>query len=215
MTTKSDVDVTAVETLLADLRTKTIAGHITLADLQWFLALTRDELDELMEADEEEADEPEQVPTILQLLPCSPLTVAATDGTETIPNAKSVFPGYLDSDFRNWDADEASGPTPELLVAVHEMVQDATFAQIFSSLGTDKEKLCLTHSQIIDFVKTHRQHLRIDGYASFFLFKSKGSFFVADVYFGDDGRLKVLVRRFANVYVWDGESRHRVVVPQL
>lgn len=41
------------------------------------------------------------------------------------------------------------------------------------------------------------------------------SFFVANVNFDDDGRLKVNVNQFANDNVWNGENRHRVVVPLL
>lgn len=39
-------------------------------------------------------------------------------------------------------------------------------------------------------------------------------FFVANVNVNDDGRLKVNVNRFSNDNVWNGDNRHRIVVPK-
>lgn len=41
------------------------------------------------------------------------------------------------------------------------------------------------------------------------------SVFVANVNVNDDGSLNVNVNRFSNDNVWNGENRHRVVVPRL
>jgi hypothetical protein len=140
------------------------------------------------------------------------LIIPATTGEKTIAKSSDVFPGRIDSDFKNWNLDNPGEKTEELKVKVQEMDKDATFAQIF----TKPEEICLTQSQIIYFCEGFPQQLRTDGYATFFLFKEKnGEYFVADVYFGDAGRLKVLVYRLSHDSVWFAEYRSRVVLPQL
>lgn len=142
------------------------------------------------------------------------LTIDAVDGTEILADAKDVF-ASIDSDFKNWGTDEPGQSTDEMPVDVHEMENDATFSQMFGELNADVKKLCFTQHQIKNFVKKHRKWLRADGYATFFLFESKGNFFVADVHFDSDVKLDVYVLRLGHSRVWDAENRHRVVVPRL
>ncbi len=212
--TKTDaLTVTELDTLIATLRDQVLSGGMTIDQLHWFIELDSVERESLMEGAGKES---EATPTtILKLLSTQPIMLDATDGTATIPNAGDVFTGYIDPDFKDWGADEASSPTPEMKAVVHEMTQNATFKQMFDSLSAETKKLCMTQSQIIEFVKAHREHLRTDGYATFFLFKSKGKFFVAYVSFVDRGRLKVRVRRFERGSAWYADVRPRVVVPQL
>ena len=145
------------------------------------------------------------------------LTVDAVDGTEILADAKEkdVFSGGIDSDFINWEADEPDRSTVETPVDVYEMTQDATFSQMFGDLSSDVRRLCLTQHQIKNFVKKHRSWLRTEGYATFFLFESKGHFFVAFVIFNSTDKLNVDVNRFEYSSVWHAGSRHRLVVPRL
>ena len=142
------------------------------------------------------------------------LELDSTDGKETMAKAGDLFTGYLDSDFKSYGTDVKSGPTEKANVQVHEMIKDGTFAQIFGGLSDDLDALCLSQAQIIQFVKKHRKWLRSDGYATFFLFKVNGEFFVAhvDVY---GGGLGARVHGFSYDFVWGAGYRHRVVVPQL
>jgi hypothetical protein len=142
------------------------------------------------------------------------IIIDACDGSETLANAKETFKVDIDGDFKNWGTNKPGKVTEETAVAVHEMVKDATFAQMFGSLGTDLDKLCLTQHQIKNFCKKHSNWLRADGYATFFLFKVEDQFFVARV-FVNSGGLLVSVRRFGHDYVWPAEYALRVVVPQL
>ena len=151
---------------------------------------------------------------ILHLLTEEPLTIGPTDGSEILANADDVF-SYIDPDFRGWKADEPGEATGAVPAKVYELAQNADFAKMFGTLSGDTAKLCLTQAQIKAFVKQHRNWLRTDGYATFFLFKSNGKFFVAVVYFYGVGRLKIDVGHFEDDYVWDAEDRHRLVVPQL
>jgi len=138
------------------------------------------------------------------------LVLDATDGTRTLAKAKDVF-DYIDSDFKNWSTDEQGQPTAETPVDVYEMTRDASFSQMFGGLN----KFCLEQHQIINFVEKYRRWLQIDGYGTFFLFESKGNFFVANVYMRSDGRLHASVTQFEYSHVWHAESHHRVVVPKL
>lgn len=142
------------------------------------------------------------------------LMLDAVDGTATLFEAKDVF-AWRDPDFENWEANESGRATSETPVEVRELVGDATFAQMFGELNVDVRKLCLTQHQIKEFVQRHRNWLRTEGYATFFLFESKRHFFVAYVNFHSDGSLYVYVFRFEHDFVWHAERRHRVVVPRL
>ncbi|MEK7185703.1 MAG: hypothetical protein AAB726_03705 [Patescibacteria group bacterium] len=142
------------------------------------------------------------------------LTLKPADGKRTIAKANKVF-GYIDSDLKGYGTDVPSEARGETEVVVHEILEDSTFEQMFGSLSASLDNLCFTQDQIIGFVETHRKWLRTDGYATFFLFKVNGKFFVAYVDLLDDGRLKVDVYRFSDDDVWSAGYRPRVVVPQL
>jgi hypothetical protein len=143
------------------------------------------------------------------------LAIDAADGSEILAEAREMFPGGIDSDFKNWGADERGLATAETPVEVYEMMKDATFSQMFGSLNADVRKNCLTQHQIKNFVRKHRNWIRTDGYATFFLFESYGHFFVARVHFHDVVRLFVFVYRFGRDDVWGADDRHRVVIPQV
>ncbi len=141
------------------------------------------------------------------------LTIDAVDGTENLADAKDVFTGDIDPEFKK-DADEIGNPTAETPVAVHEMAKDATFPQIFDELNTDRRKLCFTQAQIRNFVKKHRSWLRADGYATFFLFESEGNFIVADVV-DSDGKLFLIRRQLKDLDIWAAGFHRRLVTPRL
>ncbi len=142
------------------------------------------------------------------------LTIDAVDGTEILADAKDLF-SYIDSDFINYNANEKGPATPETSVGVYELTQNATFSQMFGELNKDIKKLCLTQHQIKNFVKKYRKWLRAEGYGTFFLFESKGNFFVADARFDSRGDLSVYVDNLGDFAVGDADVRHRLVVPQL
>jgi len=152
---------------------------------------------------------------ILRLLSAgTTLTLAPCDGTQTLAQAKETFPAYIDPNFKNWGLDKPGHATGETAVAVHELVKNAMFAEVFGSLGNDLGKLCLTQHQIKAFCEQHSNWLRTDGNATLFLFKENNEFFVAYVRVNSGG-LYVDVDRLEDVYVWVTGSRHRLVTPQL
>ena len=142
------------------------------------------------------------------------LTIDACDGTEILADARDVFAG-IDPDFENWGADEPGASTAKTPVDVHEMENNGTFIQMFGSLNPDLDRLCFTQAQIKGFVRKYRSWLRTEGYATFFLFKSHGHFFVANVFFYSDDSLGVYVVRLERGLVWFAGYRRRIVVPKL
>lgn len=138
------------------------------------------------------------------------ITLSETKGNKTIARADDLFT-WIDSDFENWGTDKKEKKTESIELAVCEITSDATFAHLF----TKPEEMSLTQSQIIEFCTNHKDKLRADGYATFFLFKVGTEYFVADVDIRSGGLLHAYVRRFSRARVWRAGFRHRIVIPQL
>ena len=90
-----------------------------------------------------------------------PLPVCNKD---TIARADNVF-SYIDSYFTNWNLDVKSPKTEYTEMAVLEIDKDGTFEQIFKSINSDLDSLCLTQAQIIKFCNKEKDKLRDNGYA--------------------------------------------------
>lgn len=139
------------------------------------------------------------------------LELSACHGTRTIAQAKDVFSVNIDPDFKKWGLDVAGEQTPAARAQVHELVKDGTFFQIFNSLSSDLDKFAWMQDQVIEFCQKHAHWLRQDGYATLFLIKEGGKFFVVHVSVDSDG-LFVSVHRFGNGHVWFVEDRNRLVL---
>lgn len=183
-------------------------GNITFEQVKWFNNLTFEQREALM------GKQPEKALYLKLLSGAETLMLDALDGKETLATAKETFPSGIDGNFKNWGTNKPGIATKETAVDVYELVKDGNFAQMFGSLGTDLDKLCLTQAQIKNFCKKHPQLLRQNGYATFFLFKVEDQFFVARVYVNSDG-LYVNVNRFVRDNVWGAGSSHRMVVPKM
>lgn len=134
---------------------------------------------------------------------------------KTISQAKNVFTGWMDSDFKNYGTDVAVEDSKAQTIEVYEQEKNGTLQDIFGSFGdTNLDSLCLTQGQIIDIVKNHSDILLQDGWYNFFLFKVGSEFFVARVdRFG--GFWGVRAYRLSYGSVWRAGRRRRVVVPKL
>ena len=144
------------------------------------------------------------------------ILIDPTTGDETIANAGDVFTGYFDPDFEHWGTNKPSGVATDATPAkVYEMHRNATFADMFASLG-DIDDLCWQQGQIINFCRKHPDKLRQDGFGTFLPFKVEGvsSPFVSRVRVLGGG-LGVDVGRLGLGIVWGAGYRGRVVVPQL
>ncbi len=154
-----------------------------------------------------------QTEYLRQLFASETISVGATDGTRTVAKARNVFVAGIDSNFVVWELDVPSRPTKVTKAIVYEITNDGTFAEVFGSLNRSLDSLCWTQSQIVDFVEAW-DRLREDGRTTFFLFKVGNKFFVARVYVGSVGSLRMRVSRFSDDYVWFAVYHHRFAVPQ-
>jgi len=161
------------------------------------------------------AEKAEQKSSILRLISGNEqIMIEASDGKATIANAKNTFKSFIDADFKNWGLNTSGSATPEMLLDVHEITENANFAQIFTGLNSDLDKLVMTQAQIIRFCEKHPTWLRQGGYSTFFLIKENNEYFVVHVYVHSGG-LHVDVSRFENGIVWGAGYLHRLVAPQL
>jgi len=161
------------------------------------------------------AEEIEQKLSILRLISGGEkIMIESSDGKATIANAKNTFKPYIDGNFNNWKLNTPGSATPEMLVDIYEIIQDANFSQIFNSLNSDLDKLVLTQAQIIGFCEKHPNWLRQEEYATLFLIKVNGEYFVVNVRVYSDG-LNICASRFEYDDVWNAKYLHRVVIPQI
>lgn len=138
------------------------------------------------------------------------IKIPALSGKKTI--ADSELFAYKDSDFKKLN--KVGKKTKATNISVYEMDKDGTFTDIFGSLSNETDKLALTQEQILYFVENHKDKLRQDGWATFFLYKEGDDFFVAGVHLLSSGPY-VYQYPLSCGNVWGAEVRHRFVVPQL
>ena len=131
------------------------------------------------------------------------ITVGATDGTGTLKGS-GVFPGGV----YGLALPVGGKETPATAVAIYEMEENGTFAEVFGSLG--ENRLCWTEAQVVGFCRENPGRLSRTG-ATFF--EMVGGF-VADASFVGLGRLDVFVDPFSDGRVWNAKYAHRFVVPQ-
>jgi hypothetical protein len=144
------------------------------------------------------------------------VVIGATNGTEIIASTSDVF-SSISPDFKNWGCDKVEQSTPEMIVEVHEQIEDATHPEIFGGVDQNFERLVLTTSQIKNFVMNHAMDYLLEAeWTCFrFLFKEDEEFFVADVRVLSEGKLDFRVTRFLDGSVRHAQYHHRIVVPKL
>lgn len=148
------------------------------------------------------------------------VTISACKGgpKANIYHAKKTFPGYIDSDFKNYGINLPQPATEKTDVDVYEMYnKNADFRTLFGSLSSDLKSCAFeSQEQIETFCQENKQWLRTDGYGTFFLFTEKVNdeekFFVALVFF-DSGGLEACVNHLSRDFVWRASFAHRFVVP--
>lgn len=149
-------------------------------------------------------------PTWVVLQPISGDKVFTIDAvTET-----KILAEAEDPNFKKLGIYEPSPETPKTPVGVYELMNNATFSQMFGKLSNDRNKLCLTQRQIRNFMKKYCKWIRTEGYTIFFLFKYKSSFFVLFMSLGSLGSMDIGFNRLNSSYVWSG-GRNRLVIPKL
>lgn len=161
-------------------------------------------------AEPEQATEPVNI--LRRIYADEKIIVPACDAEDELPTDKKLFPGYLSSDFANWE-DKSNLTSPETEAVVTEMQRNAKFPPMFNSLNSDLDKLCWSKNQIKKFVIKNRDKLHPKGWATFFLCKIDGDYRVAYVCWDSPGGLRVVVYHFDVDDAWDAADRYRVVAP--
>lgn len=153
------------------------------------------------------------------------LVLKALDGKRLICKSGKTFRSGIDGDFVKWGIAKPGIATPATPAQVHEMVGNGTFMDIFRSLPGTWNQKWLSQNQVIEFCETLPDWLRQNGNATFFLVKKDESKPINEDK-PEDNLVVVRVRVYSvglavRVYqlgldfVWNAESRHRVVSPQL
>jgi len=152
-------------------------------------------------------------PSILKLISAGEkIMVEALNGKELISKAKMIFTSYIDTEFTHLKLNEASVATPETFLDVYEIVNTATYAQIFTELNSNLNKLVMTQEQIICFCKKHSKWLRQEQCGTYFLIKVNNEYFLVSVHIISG--LRVYVYCFKKNDLCPAGGRHRFVVPQ-
>ncbi|MFA6341177.1 MAG: hypothetical protein WCX27_03020 [Candidatus Paceibacterota bacterium] len=140
--------------------------------------------------------------------------IGATDGYASLANAINIF-SSINFDFRELGLHNMCLPTNgRVAVEIFELVKEGTFEKIYGSFGKNRDRFCLTQSQIVRFCVEHTDFLKSDGTRNFFLFEDDNRFFVADVCrFNDKWHIDVL--KLLNSNVWCVEGKPRFFFPQL
>lgn len=110
----------------------------------------------------------------LLLISPAPLDIGMCDGKETVLDAqRDIFIPKTAFDIVHHDIDELfddpyNAPTRAAHAHVFELKQNAMFAQMFKQLHKNPRKLCFTENQIVEFVRTHGEWLRVNDFCSTF-----------------------------------------------
>lgn len=103
------------------------------------------------------------------------LIIEALDGKARIADAKNVF--RSNPEFSSSQLDQSDPATPMTSFRVHEMVRNATFAQMFISIDRDLHRLVMTQAQIINFCEKYDSQLHYEGFGTLFLTETRLNFF--------------------------------------
>src|SRR5258708_4632216 len=144
--------------------------------------------------------------------------VATVGGIVNERLVRMTFSGDIDSRLLTWK----SKPMPPTNVEIHDMIADATYAELFPSLAADLNLLRWQWVQVLEFCDEHRDKLRAGGYSTFFLITTDGepvakdlsNVFVARVALGDNGQPEAYVNPFSHRIVWSAGNHHPLVSPQ-
>ena len=127
----------------------------------------------------------------------------------TILGATDVFPGYIDSCFRNWGLNRnvTQSEIQERNFNIKELTENMTFAQMFNT-----ETDVMSQEEIVAFCQQYPNYLHPDGFPTFFLIKENGDYYVVNTDFLPTER-RACVRKIDDDHVWDAKNNYRLVVP--
>ncbi len=154
-----------------------------------------------------------KVPLLRQVNLNEELVIEPLNGDRNITDAKELFKSYIEEFFIGLGKNEANYPTPEIFLNVYEVIEDRDFVRIFNSIGSELDKLVLSHHQIIRFCEKYFAWLAHEGGVTLFLTKVNYEYSVVNVCSYYDG-LNVHNYRFRAGDIWEAKRHHRIVLPK-
>lgn len=190
-------------------------SSLTTVDAQWIIQHGREAVSLFVKTVASRGESVKEDLKILKLISAGEkIMIEASYGNVLISKAKKTFKSWIDPHFTDWKLNEVGTATPETLLNVYEMANNATFIQMFTELNSDLDKLVMTQSQIIRFCEKHPNWFCCHGYFTFFLTKIKDNYFVISVHVDDDD-LVVRVNRLEDSTFWRAANAFRVVAPKI
>ncbi len=135
---------------------------------------------------------------------------AMPSGYTNIFRSRNVFRNSIDPDFKNLDLDVIQKASSETEVKVYELIEDASFLEMFDSIGRELDKLCFTQKQIIYFCKNC--FFSKYGKEVFFLFKENKNYYIANVRLTFNGLCVEVLDLYHN-YRWDSDESPYLLIP--
>lgn len=144
------------------------------------------------------------------------IIIGATDGKETLAEAKDVF-SDIDGSFLGLEINVPGEPTAEVGAQSYIVKKDGKFKDFFKDFEENMDYFCLTQSQIKEFCRKHPDKISNKG-LTLFLSKIKGNYYLVYVkkfHIGKKWVLRTGALPFQSGYIWHSKYCHNIVVPQL
>jgi hypothetical protein len=119
---------------------------------------------------------------------------------------------YLDPLFQD-NQNEIAFSGSQISISAYELVLPANFLTIFKFLSKKRDllQMCFTESQIIEFCQTHKNLLKSNSCANFFLIKRQSNIMVLNIRL-KSGKFDFTLNDINYKYVWPGEKSRRIFI---
>jgi hypothetical protein len=158
------------------------SGNLREKDIRyfwWFMGLTPEQRDFLIQDNEVPVLRPDDVSPILEcVFYDQEILIPATDGTRLVRDAAALFPSFLQVQLKHFNV-QKSDPRPAARVRIHRLLSNVTAWEALRSLGTKKSKLALTQNQVIAFCESRPEWM--EGCSTFFLVFDQREMYIFEI----------------------------------
>ncbi len=138
-------------------------------------------------------------------------------GEATIAQTKKIIKSCHESFFENQELNQPGIATGQALLAVHELVREASFAKMFAAVSNHLDKIVMTQHQIIRCCEKYPIYFCPKDFATFFLTKrnwqklaTEDNLLVIHLHLRSDGFYAV-ADSFRDDYPWSAIYHHRII----
>lgn len=195
--------------LQIDLMSKLRKGNLLYEEIKWFNNLSDTERSFLFKKHARSR-------SVLKLITkAMDLTISATDERKICNTGMDVF-AYIYDKFTDHSHSYEPTKTKPMVVDVYNLIEEATYTEIYSYFYRDLNSLCLTQSQIISFTETHKTLPSDYARQIHFLYRADNQFFVAFIDRIDEnkGMPRIFQRPLGDTLTWMGKSQDQFVIPR-